>query len=361
MTVTGVHVIDSFYTFERYYPKLRIDITHFQLRNLVCCNSYASFYPSNDNDCFTINRMMIDADNPARSGAVKLDCLVELKLLAKNAFSRVLTLACNDNWLVCGTFEGGYILFDISDPDSSKVVGEYTLTDKPDGITNHVIVDDTCLRVLGNDRLLRTVDLTKNKTTLRTQLALAVNCAAPLATNHDLLYVVVDLIDSYIIDLRTNEETLRFSGHHDYGFSCDWLKTNENLLISGNQDTTMCMWDRRSPSKPLHRWSGALGELLSLNAGPVRNCKFLTAGEYVCWAESLDHVGIVRIDELEQGTIDRAQLIDYIGKCVGLNFTESDNGHGERLTIGINDCQLGGIIEYKLESLHKCLDYDFAF
>ncbi|CAN3369897.1 hypothetical protein DICA4_F25378 [Diutina catenulata] len=362
LTVHGVHSLVDYFTFDRYYPKLRLDITHFQLRNLVCCNSNACFYPSNDQESFSINRMMVDADNPARSGAVKLDCMVESNVLPKNANSRVSTLACNENLLVCGTMEGGYILLDISDANTPRVVGEYHLTSSFDGITNHIIIGDDDLWVSSNEKSLRNIDLRTNRVRHTANLDFAINCAAT-NPSEDVLFVTGDSVDPYLVDVRAGpaETVQTFKGHRDFGFSCDWSRTNDNLLLTGNQDTTVGLWDKRQGAQPLFSWSGALGESTGMNAGPVRNCIFSDHGDYVCWAESLDHVGIASIGDLQAGVIDRVQSIDFIGKCVGLNLTPCDNGRGESMTVGISDCQLGGVLQYKLESPHKVVDFDMMF
>lgn len=112
----------------------------------------------------------------------------------------------------------------------------------------------------------------------------------------------------------------------------------------------------------MHCWNSALGTL-SAQGAPVRNCKFSRNGEYLSWAESLDHVGIIQMADLSNSDnyLLRVQSIDFLGKCTGLNFAPMEYGYGEDLIIGVNDCPLGGILNYKLESKCKSLDFDFYF
>lgn len=381
----------EFYKFQKFFSKLRIHITHFQLRNLVCCGSKLEngiFYPlsylSNHhslvdfNDVldisddyqrfFKINRIMPD-DQSISSESMKLDCLIDSRNLIPNG--RISTMACSNSLLACGTFEGGYLLQDIRNPDNTNFIGEYTLTNSADGITNHIVIhNENKLIISSNDKSLRFIDV-ETKASDPFSLPFAANCVALNPSNESEIFITGDNVNSFIIDKRNPislnffDSSSGFVGHNDYGFSCDWSPTNENLLVTGNQDGTVKLWDRRFHSKYLHSWSGSLGtgDVDKIAGGPVRNTKFSRNGEYLCWAESLDHIGIVQVGELKKTTElkPRVQSIDFIGKCIGLNFVPSDSGNGEHLIIGVNDCPLGGILNFKLESTSKCLDFDFVF
>lgn len=387
----------DFYSFSRFFSKLKIHITHFQLRNLVCCGPNLHngiFYPLNyfhDHNLqmvsqatstldeyhsfFKINRLMPDNTLLERP-AMKLDCLVDSRNLLRNSNSRISTLASSNRLLASGTFEGGYILQDISDPDNSRLLGEFSLTSNADGITNHIVInEDRELIVSSNDFSLRFIDLQKNAREMLS-LPFAVNCLAKSPHNSNELLVTGDHVHSFILDKRVpmdpNFEAVQtFTGHEDFGFSCDWSSANANLIVTGNQDSCVKLWDRRVQHKSLYTWSSSLGSLDAqtsadslLHGGPVRNTKFSHNGEYICWAESLDHIGIVQLDDLERATeetVPRVQSIDFIGKCIGLSFAETESGHGEELIVGVNDCPLGGILSYKLESRQKSLDFDFVF
>lgn len=298
------------------------------------------------------------------SDSSKLDCIIDSRNLKKNSNNRISTLACSNNILACGTFEGGYILEDIADPDSPKLIGEYHLTNSSDGITNHISINDNDdIIVLSNDKSIRVVDI-MNRAKYSEKLPFAVNCSSLNPFGQNELLITGDHLDSFVLDLRQPfkmQNLQEFKGHEDYGFSCDWSPKNENLLITGNQDGTVKLWDRRNSLKSVHSWDGSLGTSVPVS-GPIRNCKFSYHGDYICWAESLDHVGIIEVDELLKGNqLERVQSIDFIGKCIGMGLCPIDSGFGEQLVIGINDCPLGGILSYKLESKYKTLDFDFAF
>jgi len=384
----------DFYRFHKFFTKLKLHINHFQLRNLVCCGTNISkgvFYPSSGfhdfnlqtvqnnlldssneehHAYFKINRLMFDNTACEKSESMKLDCLIDSRNLIHNSNSRISTLACTDKYLACGTYddsEGGYVLTNVDDPDNIKSLGDFYLCD---AITNHIIIDESSnqLIISSNDKCLRMVDIPRHQTLLMMSLPFAVNCAAINSHNHNEIFVAGDDLNSYIIDTRVRHDTIdgaaTFHGHSDYSFSCDWSSKYENLLLTGNQDGCVRLWDRRKSNRHVYGWSGSLGASDIMNSGPVRNCKFSHNGEYISWAEGLDHVGIIQLDDLnrtEDDLLTRVQSIDFIGKCVGLTFAPIENNYGEQLIIGINDCPLGGILSYKLESRHKSLDFDLCF
>ncbi|KAG7661621.1 uncharacterized protein J8A68_004890 [[Candida] subhashii] len=391
--VLGYQIKTDFFKFHKFFSKLKLHITHLQLRNLVCCGPNIGngiFYPSSyyhdshlrtvnvldDADeeyhaFFKINRLMNDKTGCEKSDSMKLDCLIDSRTLIKNSNSRISTLACSNNYLASGTFEGGYILSDISDPDNVKTLGEYHLTNNIDGITNQIIVNekDNELIISSNDKSLRLIDLNTHKTTSLNTLPFPLNYTAINPHNSNEIFVTGDCINSFILDKRIKFDDsgnkVQFECHDDFGFGCDWSPRDENILLTGNQDSCVKLWDRRNPKKALYAWSGTLGFSDSAYGGPVRNCKFSYHGNYIAWAESLDHVGIIQMDDLfntrDDGILSRVQSIDFIGKCAGLNFAPIEQGYGEQLIIGVIDCPLGGILSYKLPSSHKSLDFDFYF
>lgn len=390
----------NFFRFKNFYSRLKSHITHFQLRSLVVCGENISngiFYPSSyyhdhnlevvtsDNfgththsddhhNFFKIIRVMPD-EQALSPDAMKLDCLIDSRTLKHHSNNRISSSACSSKFLVNGTFEGGYILQNIEDPDNHYLVGEYFLTTAADGITNHVSIskDDLELIIASNDAHIRFVDLLSSKIT-QFQLPFAVNCLAINHHNPNEYFIAADDTNNFIIDRRvmTSESIdsfTSFRGHTDYGFGCDWSPTDENMLLSGNQDGTVRLWDRRMSHNCLFSWSSALGSLAydvasEACGGPVRNCKFSYYGKHVVWAESLDHVGVLKVDDLHSDcdlVLPRVQSIDFIGKCIGLNMCPVDSGQGERLIIGVNDCPLGGILNYELEDSRKTLDFAFQF
>lgn len=394
MNIVTYNTKTEFFRFESFYNKLKNHITHFQLRNLVVCGDNLAngvFYPSSyyhDNNLelvtlethgqideypsfFKINRLMPDNETLSTRG-MKLDCLIDSRSLPYNSSSRISSSACSNKFLVNGTFEGGYLLQDISDPDYTRLVGEYSLTSSADGITNHIVIskDDSELIVASNDRNLRFIDIESgSRNTI--SLPFAVNFLALNPKNPHEYLITGDDVNSYVMDKRISEfrPQLQLSGHKDYGFGCDWSPADENLLLSGNQDGTVRLWDRRRPDHNLYGWSSSLGSHgfdidSQLSGGPVRNCKFSYYGKHIVWAESLDHMGIIQVDDLKSNSDhihSRVQSIDFIGKCIGLNTCPVDTGHGEQLLVGVNDCPLGGILNYHLEATDKPLDFDFTF
>lgn len=401
VNLLSYHTKTDFFKFKNFFSKLKNHITHFQLQNLVICGENLQngiFYPSSyyhDNNLnvvslenaishqsldtfhsfFKINRLMPD-DEILSSQEMKLDCLIDSRKLPLNANSRIASCACSNRLLVNGTFEGGYILLDISDPKDTRFLGEYTLTGSADGITNHICIskDDTELLIASNDKYLRIIDNETGTKKSSCRLPLAINCLASNPRNQAEFIMTGDDSRAFIMDKRTLrhdsfEPCILFTGHKDYGFGCDWSPLDENLLLTGNQDGTVRLWDRRYPQENLYCWSSSLGSQASVvlddfSGGPVRNCKFSYYGSHVIWAESLDHVGVVQVSDLKKENEEvhsRVQSIDFIGKCIGLNVCPVDSGKGEELIIGINDCPLGGVLRYLLEATDKPLDFDLMF
>lgn len=312
--------------------------------------------------------MMPDERNLA-SNSMKLNCLVDSRNLRKHANSRVSTMTCSDSLLACGTFEGGYLLQRIDSRQEPKFLGEFSLTHSIDGISNHIVIlNDEELLVSSNDKFLRFVDI--ETTTMQAhRLPYAVNCVTQNPTNPSEFFMTGDSTTSYLFDRRmpSNDNTrglLEFKGHSDYGFSCDWSPLDGNLLVTGNQDGSVKLWDRRKPEEALQTWSGSFGSSARHDTpgAPVRNTKFSHSGKYISWAESLDHIGIIPVKDVATNDFGASvQSIDFVGKCIGLNFCPTDSGRGELLVIGVNDCPLGGVFQYDLESVSKSLEFDFLF
>ncbi|OBA20215.1 mitotic spindle checkpoint protein BUB3, WD repeat superfamily [Metschnikowia bicuspidata var. bicuspidata NRRL YB-4993] len=398
LKLTAYDTKTDFFEFHKFYSRLKNHITHFQLRSLVVCGQNAVsgiFYPSSyfhddmlepvflesdsvpANDChsfFKLIRLMQD-ETSLVSESMKLDCLVDSRHLKYHSASRISSMACSSKFLAAGTFEGGFILVDIEDPNDTRLSTEVLLTRSSEGITNDIDIssDNLRLTVASNDAKLRHFDVEKSRKTSSIHLPFAVNRLVSNPHNNQEFFVAADSKENFIWDRRCLSEnpkpSVTFLGHKDYGFSCDWSPRDEHLLVSGNQDGTVRLWDRRMAHSSLHCWNSALGSHAfdideSILGGPVRNCRFSHFGNHVVWAESLDHVGVIQMDDLKIGDEliqSRVQLIDFVGKCIGLNVRLTDSGHDEELIIGINDCPLGGVLSYRLDAPGKLLPLDFEF
>lgn len=364
---------------------MKLHETHVQAKNLVCCGSDLSngiFYSLNHcvenilaigdsvNDgyqpYFKINRIMPDDQLTQKRNQMKVDCLVDSRSLLYNSNSRISTMACTNNLIASGTFNGGYILQKSPNLSGPQVVGEFNLTNDPSAIINHILINhDIELIISSNDKVLRVIDIPTSSKYLR-RLPFSVNCLSVSPHNQNQILITGNCVVSFIIDKRmpitSLESSQQILGNKDYGFSCDWSPTNENLFVTGNQDSSVKLWDKRNTSESMYSWDSALGHS-STQGGPVKNCKFSCNGDYLSWAEGLDHVGILQMTDLlnTKDYLLRIQSIDFFGKCTGLSFAADEYGHGENLIIGVNDYHLGGILNFKLPSNCRSLDFDFNF
>lgn len=302
---------------------------------------------------FRVNRLALDL------AGVKLDCLLDSHQLP-GAHSRVSTMACSDELLAVGTFDGACVVADTR----GAVVAQLALADAHDGITNHICISRGALCVALNDKTVRLVDLARPSPFVY-RLPFAVNCMAVNPGNRHEFVLVGDDPAAYVVDTRLFDAArgnycARLSGHGDYGFGCDWSPSHAHCLVTGNQDGSVKLWDTRRAGGASHTWDSAMGRPHACAGGPVRNTKFSRDGAYLAWAESLDHVGVVSTLALAgAGNPSHVQSIDFIGKCAGLSFGATENGYGEELVVGVSDNPLGGILSYKIESMSKLLDFDW--
>lgn len=323
---------------------------------------------------FKLCRLMPDLTETSRR-TMKVDCIQDSRSLKMSSNSRISSSTCSKKHLASGTFEGGLLIHNIENPDEHILIAERLLTKSSDGITNCLAFngDSSHLFIASNDLTTRVMDLEKTKVVFKANTPFAVNALSVNPKNTNVAVIVGDNVDAFIVDYRFQprnslDSSLVLSGHKDYSFCCDWSQADDNLLISGNQDGTMRLWDNRKTGDSVYCWNSALGSpIYDINSsalgGPVRNCKFSQSGSYVVWAETLDHVGVVPVEELRSGFVTKhlnVQSIDFIGKCIGLNTCAMD-GHDEKLVIGVNDHPLGGILTYNLETPQKLPPFDFAF
>ncbi|GMF61409.1 unnamed protein product [[Candida] boidinii] len=110
---------------------------------------------------------------------------------------------------------------------------------------------------------------------------------------------------------------IKISDHFDYSFACDW-NTN-NLLATGNQDGTINLYDRRmlisnnylieNTSKSNH-----LLKITGMLNGAVRNIKFDATGKYLAFAESIDNVYLIDLQNpWTDNTSNTNKFIDVPG------------------------------------------------
>ncbi|XP_050302014.1 ribosome biogenesis protein WDR12 homolog [Anthonomus grandis grandis] len=81
-----------------------------------------------------------------------------------------------------------------------------------------------------------------------------------------------------LYDPRSTEGTIcktMFTSHSMWVSSVSWSKYSENLFLSGSYDSTVKMWDTRSPKAPLYNLQGHEGQVLAVDWS---NNKYLISG-----------------------------------------------------------------------------------
>lgn len=369
---------------------------------------------------------------------------------------KISTLAANDELVIAGSYTGDYLIYN----NCTQSIYQDVLTTNLNGITNFIKISPSSNSVLlaTNDSHLREFSLHKQKIA-STEFPFAINSLSINPENPQIRLVVGDSLSSYIIDTRASNvnPVLQFGNHYDYTFCSDWSKYDSNLVATGHQDGTVIVNDVRlikdlcapvqrstftshssvssSCSSPLFSFSSAtnaavkntakigsdisnnenynnrpnftenicLGTYqshLNNNNNSIRNVRFSQNRNFLCFAETIDNVNIVNLDNVLhnnnesynsedqfQNQIDNyygsntygayggyssnsiantkatnwvsGQCIESFGKISGLCLNSSDSDFGEVLTIGISDHSVGGVLQFEFESESKCLDFDF--
>jgi len=333
--------------YKGFYTKPDLKLVHFQLRNVMTSfNEQFVFYASSD----------VTDDSAYMS---KLDVTTgQVSPVWNNSddpwnLFKISTLASKQNsYLVAGSFDGSIITY-IPERDQTS---SFQISQGRNCIINYICVpkgqdNATDLTIASNDKKVCLFDLQAWKKTRDMKFSYPMNCVAQNPNNANELLLAGDSTEALVIDKRQSDEeqVLRLKNHKDYSFACDW--SSDHLLATGNQDSTVRIYDDRNTSKPLHTLSGYYH-------GAVRNMKFSGSGDcrckYLAFAESIDNAYVV---DLASGTASengtpRYQHLGFFGKVAGLDFNLTEGGFNEDLTVAVADGCLGGIYRYRLDGFN---------
>ena len=90
------------------------------------------------------------------------------------------------------------------------------------------------------------------------------------------------------------------AGHSDFSFATAW-HPNGNVVVTGNQDCTLRVWDVRKLGRSL--------QVLRGNVGAIRSIRFSGDGSYMVFAEPVDFVHVV-----DTKLYTEKQEIDFFGE-----------------------------------------------
>ncbi|KAJ4398810.1 hypothetical protein N0V85_006190 [Neurospora sp. IMI 360204] len=339
---------DSFFKFRRMDFKSNINLSHFQLRNILATTSRTKvFYPGTG---------AVHQFNPV-SGKTRV-----VMKLGDAQGSHVSTMAAGHGALIAGSFNGEYTLrhMDSDEPESSAC-HEGIITSNQSGITNHAQVyqdrnsDRPLAGFASNDAVFRVLDITTEKWLSHEVYDFPLNCTA-VSPDRRLRVAVGDHKNVFI---TTTESTLgggkpqvlqELSGHRDHGFSCAWADDGWTVA-TGFQDKAIKIWDAR-------RWTDINGTstpvcTIRAEMAGVRNLQFSPIGSgkrVLVAAEEADYINII-----DAQTFRSKQTVDVFAEIGGVSFTNS----GQDLTVLCYDPTRGGLLQLERCGMGQMPTRDF--
>ncbi|GMM38016.1 hypothetical protein DASC09_053410 [Saccharomycopsis crataegensis] len=342
----------AFFSFKNFFKNAKPYLVHFQLRNLVASGCDNSVIVSDYNAVSQLDQYLHGntLKGTTRGFEIKqlspqtgsVDVLIDQSKL-KNSFNqhiKISTLSANQDLVAAGSYTGDYLLYN----NQTKDIYQDILTTNANGIINVVqLVPSTSPKSITssvlfatNDSYLRNFNLEKQVLS-NYRFPFPINSLSLNPSNPDLKLIVGDCLESFIIDGRVSHKQpiLKFSNHHDYSFSCDWSKFNENLVVTGNQDGTVVLNDLRKiivrpqdadcgvssgtrTDQPftanelldanqkkcyIGEWEDAacfstFSSDLTNNNNSVRNVRFSNSRNFLFFGETVDNVNVINLDDL---------------------------------------------------------------
>ncbi|OBT54840.1 hypothetical protein VE04_06038 [Pseudogymnoascus sp. 24MN13] len=342
---------EDFFKFRRMNFKHKMDLPHFQLRNLVACTSR--------NNVFLTGSYRVIQTNPnygQRCIAMNLS-EPEVQRTHGPAWGgvQISTLAANHGVLIAGGFHGEYGMKASSRPESKHIEG--LVVDHPNCITNHIQINLNRQSglpqavIVSNDNGIRTLDCTTNKFTRYHHYEHPINCSAQ-SPDHRLRVLVGDSCDVMICNAETGEILQKLEGHCDYGFACDWADNGWHVA-TGHQDKLVKIWDARM-WKTSHGEANPLATISSTMAG-VRSLKYspLGSGKRVLLAsEPADIISVIDAE-----TYESKQTLDLFGEIAGTAFSPD----GQSIFVGVHDNSRGGLMEFEKCGFGRSYEHESIF
>ena len=305
-------------------------LSHFQLRNLMCCGSGSDIYYAGKNKIFhmvpgtDINRTVMDLSKPKGDSPSFQEGWKTSTMTAKHGV------------LLVGGFNGEYAMLGLDSSLGTKHV-QGTVTTDDNAITNYIHTyrsrtnSHPTAALCSNDKKIRILDCYTNTFTAEFEYQWAVNCTA-ISPCGRLRVIVGDDRDVMIANAETGSILQSLPGHMDYGFACDWADDGIHVATA-NQDRQIRVYDARNWSRPVSCLMTDIAGARALRFSPVGSGRRLLVA-----AEPADVVHV--IDATSYKTEHR---LDMFGEICGISF----NPDGQRLYVANADDFVGGIVEFE--------------
>ena len=304
-------------------------LSHFQLRNLLCCASRSDLFYAGKTQIFAMDpitntrRVIMDLSKPT------------VESFYPGGW-KTSTLTATHGVLIVGGFGGEYAMVSLDAPLGSRQTEGLVTTDD-NGITNyvHTYLDRTHSHpqaiFCSNDKKVRILDCYTNNFVKEHDYDWPVNCAAT-SPDGRLRVVVGDDTCVTISDAESGRSLQVLRGHHDYGFACAWADDGVHVA-TGNQDKQVRIYDARNWSRPLSIFHTEMAGARALRFSPIGGGRRI-----LLVAEPADIIHAV-----DARLYETKQRLDQFGEIAGISFTPD----GDAFYAANSDDLLGGIMEYE--------------
>ncbi|KAF2831360.1 WD40 repeat-like protein [Ophiobolus disseminans] len=317
---------DSFFQFKRNNTAHRAFFPHFQLRNVLAATSRNDVY-------YAAGQQVYRMDSEGRSQDSTIDLSKRLTMDGS-----ITTIACTDDVLVAGAFDGEYAITDLSSTSGSPCTfgrtTDYT-SDIKSRIVNHMhlfasrTTHQPQAVLCSNDFRLRILDCATDRFTHSFLYPAAVNCSAT-SPDGRMRVVVGDFQETLITNAETGQPFETLNSHTEDAFACAWADDGIHVATAA-QDSTIVVWDARSWNQPLTSLKSELSVPRSLRFSPVGS-----GPRVLIAAEADDYINVINAQ-----TFESKQAFDFFGPIGGITFTPD----GQSLFIANGERRFGGIIE----------------
>ncbi|KAJ1995359.1 hypothetical protein GGI26_001230 [Coemansia sp. RSA 1358] len=336
-----IDITPSFYNF-RYSAigdKYRCQVNHLQLRDLIwATSSYDVFYWHADG---------VVCWNPWQRTR---KCVLGRSQIPKGFKMRSM---CVDGGIVfVGDHQRGYCvksLWTDAMASGSLEPGSSSSSSEED-IMNHASSDTSRsgahqIIAAHNSGVVRLFDVQSLSVAKTMPFDWAVNCSTQ-TLDGSLQCVAGDSTDALLVDPRrdSNNPVATLTGHLDYSFSCSF-SPDGRLVATGNQDTSIRVYDVRWPQQALKTLCGYISAM--------RVVRFSNCGRFLLGMESADYVHVYDVQSLA-----KAQVMSFMGEASGAAFSPDSNC----LFLGISDAIHGNsLAEYNLAADAAALTLSIPF